>query len=70
MAFFRLNHQRREAVMNISSRQQEVQGAGSEAKAFVLISAVVIPLLTILGIFGYGFAVWVMQILNGPPGHL
>lgn len=56
--------------MNISSRQQEVQAAGSEAKAFVLISAVVIPLLTILGIFGYGFAVWVMQILNGPPGHL
>ncbi len=56
--------------MNTNITQQEQTTAGSEAKAFLLISAVVIPLSTVICIFGYGFAVWVMQIFNGPPAHL
>jgi len=56
--------------MNTNITQQEQTTAVSEAKVFLLISAVAIPLLTVIGIFGYGFAVWVMQIFNGPPTHL
>lgn len=40
-----------------------------ETKAFLLISALAIPLLTVLGIAGYGFVVWMMQLVMGPPGH-
>ena len=53
--------------MNSNITQQKQTSASSEVKAFLLISAVAIPLLTVLGIFGYGFAVWIMQIFNGPP---
>lgn len=56
--------------MNTNITQQEEASAGSEVKAFLLISAVAIPLLTLLGILGYGFTVWVLQIFNGPPTHL
>ena len=53
--------------MNSNSTRQEQTSASSEVKAFLLISALAIPLLTLLAIFGYGFLVWVLQIFNGPP---
>ena len=56
--------------MNTNITQQEQTSTGSEVKAFLLISAVAIPLLTVLGILSYGFTVWILQIFNGPPTHL
>jgi len=56
--------------MNTNTTQQETTTAGSEVKAFFLISAFAIPLLSLIAIFGYGFAVWIMQLFSGPPSHL
>lgn len=38
-----------------------------ERLAFLLLTAVVFPLLTVLIVAGYGFVVWVWQMFNGPP---
>ena len=56
--------------MNTNIKQQAETSAAGEAKAFLLISALIIPLLTVIGIFGYGFTIWVMQLFYGPPSHL
>lgn len=38
--------------------------------AFLFITAVVVPLLTIGAVAGYGFVVWILQVfVLGPPGH-
>ncbi len=41
-----------------------------ERIAFLLLTAVVFPLLTVFIVAGYGFIVWFYQMLAGPPtGH-
>lgn len=55
-------------MSNQLERNNEVS-LKQESQAFLLISTVLIPLLTVLMICGYGFAVWISQILMGPPGH-
>jgi nitrate reductase NapE len=38
--------------------------------AFLFVTAVVIPLLTVGVVAGYGFVVWMLQVfVLGPPGH-
>ena len=39
-----------------------------ERVAFLLLTAVLFPLLAVLIVAGYGFAVWFYQMLAGPPG--
>jgi periplasmic nitrate reductase NapE len=39
-----------------------------ELGVFLAVIGVIIPLLTVLVVAGYGFAVWVFQMLLGPPG--
>lgn len=56
--------------MKTSINTQEQVSAIGEAKAFLLISVLIIPLLTVIGIFGYGFIAWALQLIYGPPGHL
>jgi nitrate reductase NapE len=50
-------------------------GAGSDAKqqkaelrAFLFLTVVMAPLLAGLIVAGYGFAVWIFQLIAGPPG--
>lgn len=43
-----------------STRQQEF-------RAFLFLTAVLVPLLAVLIVSGYGFAVWVYQMIAGPP---
>ncbi|MCC8363733.1 periplasmic nitrate reductase, NapE protein [Lysobacter sp. A6] len=38
-----------------------------ERIAFLLLTAVVFPLATVMIVAGYGFAVWVWQMFAGPP---
>jgi nitrate reductase NapE len=38
-----------------------------ERIAFLLLTAVVFPLVAVLIVAGYGFAVWVYQMFAGPP---
>ena len=39
-----------------------------ELKAFLLLSVVVAPALAVVVVSGYGFLVWVLQLIAGPPG--
>jgi nitrate reductase NapE len=38
-----------------------------ERNAFLLLTAVVFPLVAVLIVAAYGFAVWVWQMFAGPP---
>lgn len=40
-----------------------------EWRTFLLLTVVLIPLLSVLIVAGYGFSVWFLQMLFGPPGH-
>jgi len=40
----------------------------SELRAFLFLTVVMAPLLAGLIVAGYGFAVWIYQLLAGPPG--
>jgi nitrate reductase NapE len=39
-----------------------------ELRSFVFLSVVMAPVLAVLIVASYGFAVWFFQILAGPPG--
>ena len=41
---------------------------GQEFRAFLLLTAVVAPALAVAIVVGYGFVVWMTQIVLGPPG--
>lgn len=40
-----------------------------ELRSFVFLTAVMVPVLTVLFIAAYGFAVWFYQMLIGGPPH-
>ncbi|WP_064603221.1 trimethylamine N-oxide reductase system protein TorE [Photobacterium sp. J15] len=41
-----------------------------EWRTFFLITVVLFPVLSVMFVGGYGFIVWMMQVLFfGPPGH-
>lgn len=39
-----------------------------ELRAFLLLSVVLAPVLAFAVVAGYGFLVWMFQIVAGPPG--
>ena len=39
-----------------------------ELRAFLFLTVVLFPLLSVLLVSGYGFAVWIWQMIFGPPG--
>ena len=53
----------------MSNIQVEESGGSrkKEVLLFLFLSAVLIPVLTFLLVAGYGFAIWMAQILTGPP---
>ena len=38
-----------------------------EIGLFLFLAAILIPGLTVMLVGGYGFSIWIMQILTGPP---
>jgi periplasmic nitrate reductase NapE len=40
-----------------------------ELRSFLFLSVVMAPVLAGIIVAGYGFLVWMFQILTGPPGH-
>lgn len=38
-----------------------------ELRAFLFLTAVLVPAASVLIVAGYGFAVWVFQMFAGPP---
>ena len=39
-----------------------------ELRVFLFLTVVLFPLLSVLLVSGYGFAVWIWQMIFGPPG--
>lgn len=39
----------------------------SELTLFLFITVVLFPILSVMIVGGYGFAVWIWQMFNGPP---
>ena len=39
-----------------------------ELRSFLFLTIVMAPLLAVMGVSGYGFIVWMYQLLTGPPG--
>jgi len=40
----------------------------AELRAFIVLSVVMAPLLAVAIVTGYGFLVWMVQMIAGPPG--
>lgn len=52
----------------MEQNSQEVRTRNQERIAFLLVVGVIFPLLAILAVAGYGFLVWMWQVLfAGPP---
>ena len=41
----------------------------AELRSFLFLTVVMAPVLTVLIVGGFGFVVWMYQLLNGPPTH-
>jgi nitrate reductase NapE len=41
----------------------------AELRSFLFLTIVMAPVLTVMIVGGYGFLVWMYQLVNGPPGH-
>lgn len=39
-----------------------------ELRSFVFLSVVMAPVLAVIVVSGYGFLVWMLQLMAGPPG--
>ena len=56
-----------------SAEGREPDGAPSstrqeELRSFLFFTVVMAPVLAVLLVSGYGFAVWMIQLIAGPPG--
>ncbi|WP_271271179.1 nitrate reductase [Aliamphritea hakodatensis] len=40
----------------------------AETRAFLFLTGVIAPAVAVSVVVGYGFIVWISQILTGPPG--
>jgi nitrate reductase NapE len=47
---------------------QDQQEKADERTTFFILAVVLAPVLAIAVVGGYGFAVWISQLLIGPPG--
>ena len=51
--------------------KSERPSKAQELRAFLLLAVVMVPVLAVMVVGGYGFLVWMFQLLAGPPGpHL
>lgn len=51
-------------IVDPSSAAQE---KAEERRSFLFLTVVMVPVLTVMLIGGYGFAVWMYQLVAGPP---
>lgn len=48
---------------------QDPQRKKEEWRSFLFLTAVMVPVLTVMFVAGYGFIVWMTQLVSGPPSH-
>lgn len=62
----------KKALERTTSASIALESADEEKKhellAFLFLAVVLAPLLAVMIVGGYGFAVWIYQIFAGPPG--
>jgi nitrate reductase NapE len=46
------------------------QEKADERNTFILLAVVLAPVLAIAVVGGYGFTVWISQLIMGPPGSV
>jgi periplasmic nitrate reductase NapE len=46
----------------------EPYSKSQELRAFLMLAVVMAPVLAVAVVSGYGFAVWMYQLVAGPPG--
>jgi len=51
--------------MSFSSKVQK----RDELKSFLFLTVILAPVLAVTIVSGYGFAIWISQMLMGPPGY-
>lgn len=51
----------------MSAPSAQAPKRGQELRAFLVLTVVMAPVLAVLVVSGYGFAVWVYQMFAGPP---
>jgi periplasmic nitrate reductase NapE len=52
----------RESATPIATRREELRST-------VFLSVVMAPVLAVIAVAGYGFLVWMVQLVAGPPGR-
>ena len=52
----------RESATPIATRREELRST-------VSLSVVMAPVLAVIAVAGYGFLVWMVQLVAGPPGR-
>lgn len=50
------------------SESSDASSKKEELRAFLLITVILAPVVTVSLIGSYGFLIWISQILTGPPG--
>jgi len=50
------------------SNEQEAYSKAQELRSFLFLSVVMAPVLAVVLVSGYGFLVWMYQLIAGPPG--
>lgn len=50
------------------SSAESLPSKADETRAFLFLTVVLFPVLAVLTVAGFGFAVWLWQLYAGPPG--
>jgi len=50
------------------SESSETFTKAQELRSFLFLSVVMAPVLAVIFVSGYGFVVWMVQLIVGPPG--
>ena len=48
-------------------QELEMPSRGDELRTFLLVTVIIVPAMAVASVAGYGFVVWMLQIIQGPP---
>lgn len=54
--------------MHTAPQKTEPQGKREETRLYIFLIVFLFPMLSVVLVSGYGFAVWIIQMIFGPPG--
>ena len=54
--------------MSEPSLSTEPASKSDEWKMFIFVTVFLFPALFVIGVGGYGFLIWMLQLIAGPPG--